>query len=72
MHVTQDQLKMIAIGLIPVFFILSIIMPKNITTAILLALVMITALVIAVIGWLMEKREAGGDEDLLAIPPKKS
>jgi hypothetical protein len=72
MHVTQDQLKMIAIGLIPVFFILSIIMPKNITTTILLATVMLTALVIGLVGMSMEKREEGEDEDLLAIPPRKS
>ena len=63
---------MIAVGLIPVFFILSIIMPKTITTAILLAIIMITAIVISYIGMSMEKRDAGGDEDLLAIPPKKS
>jgi len=70
MHVTQDQLKMIAIGLIPVFFILSIVMPKNTTTTILLAMVMITALVVGLIGWLMEKRETGEGDDLLALPPK--
>ena len=63
---------MIAIGLIPVFFILSFIMPKNTTTTILLAIVVITAIVISFIGWSMQKREAGEDEDLLAIPPKKS
>jgi hypothetical protein len=28
--------------------------------------------VISYIGWSMEKREAGKDDDLLAIPPKKS
>lgn len=72
MHITQVQLKMIAIGLIPVFFILSFIMPKTTTTTILLAIVMITALVISFIGWSMQKREAGEDEDLLAMPPKKS
>ena len=71
MHVTQLQLKMIAIGLIPVFFILTIIMPKNMTTYILLAVVMLTAIVISFIGWSLEKREAGPTEDLLAIPPKK-
>ena len=71
MHVTQDQLKMIAIGLIPVFFILVIIMPKSPTTDILTAGVMITAIVIAVTGWWIEKHEAGETEDLLAIPPKK-
>jgi hypothetical protein len=62
---------MIAIGLIPVFFILSIIMPKTITTTILLTMVMITAMVISYIGMSMQKREAGEGEDLLAIPPKK-
>jgi len=72
MHVTQVQLKMIAIGLIPVFFILSFIMPNNTTTAILLAIVIITAMVISVIGWSMQKRVAREDEDLLSIPPKKS
>ena len=72
MHVTQVQLKMIAIGLIPVFFILSFIMPNNTTTTILLAIVIITAMVISVIGWSMQKRVAGEDEDLLVIPPKKS
>ena len=72
MHVTQVQLKMIAIGLIPVFFILTFIMPNTTTTAILLAIVIITAMVISFIGWSMQKREAGEAEDLLAIPPKKS
>jgi L-asparagine transporter-like permease len=62
---------MIAVGLIPVFIILSTIMPKTTTTTILLALVMITALVIGWIGMSREKREAGEGEDLLAIPPKK-
>lgn len=71
MHVTQLQLKMIAIGLIPVFFILSFIMPKTTTTNILLAVVIITAVGISFIGWSMEKREAGKDEDLLALPPKR-
>ena len=72
MHITQVQLKMITIGLIPVFVILTIIMPKTTTTTILLAIVMITALLISYLGWSMEKREAGEDDDLLALPPKKS
>ena len=71
MNVTQVQLKMIAIGLIPVFFILSIIMPNNTTTTILLAILVLIAIVISYIGWSMEKREAVEDDDLLAIPPKK-
>lgn len=70
MQVTQVQLKMIVIGLIPVFIILSVIMPKGTTTDILLAAIVLTALVISFIGWSMEKREADAD-DLLALPPKK-
>ncbi len=60
MHITQVQLKMIAIGLIPVFFILSFIMPNTTTTTILLAMVMITAVVIS-INW-MVNGEAGSRE----------
>jgi hypothetical protein len=71
MHVTQAQLKMIAIGLILVFLVISLLLPKTIVYTILSAVVMITALVISFIGWSMEKREAGEDEDLLAVPPKK-
>ena len=62
---------MIAIGLIPVFVILTIIMPKSTTTNILLAIVMLTAIGISLIGRSMEKREAGKENDLLAIPPKR-
>jgi L-asparagine transporter-like permease len=63
---------MIAIGLIPVFFILSVIMQDSTTKTILSAVVVIIALVIMYIGWSMEKRDAGKHDDLLAIPPKKS
>lgn len=72
MHVTQILLKMIAIGLIPVFLILTFIMPKTTATTLLSAIVLITALVISFIGWSMQKRETAEDEDLLAVPPKKS
>lgn len=73
MHVTQVQLKMIAIGLIPVFFILSAILQDSTMKTILLAGVVFIALVIMFIGYSMEKREAKNEEeDLLAIPPKKS
>ena len=71
MHITQLQLKLIAVGLIPVFFILSFILPDSFTTTIVLALVMIAAIGISFIGMRMENQEAGGDEDLLAMPPKK-
>jgi len=72
MHITQVLLKMIAIGLIPVFLILTFIMPKTTATTLLSAIVLITALVISFIGWSMQKRETGEDEDLLAVPPKRS
>ncbi len=62
---------MIAIGLIPVFLILTIIMPSSPTTTILLGVVVLTVIVITYIGWSMEKKEAMEGDDLLAIPPKK-
>jgi hypothetical protein len=71
MHVTDVQLKIIAIGLIPVFIILSTISPKTITTYLLLGIVIITALVVCYIGMSREKNEAETHEDLMAIPPKK-
>jgi uncharacterized protein YacL len=72
MHVTQVQLKMIAIGLVPVFLLITIILPNTPTTTILSAIVMITAIVISYLGWSMEKREKAGQvDDLLAIPPKR-
>jgi hypothetical protein len=46
-------------------------LPGTLTTAILLAVVMLMALGIRFIGWSMEKREAENGEDLLAIPPKR-
>jgi hypothetical protein len=72
MKITQMQLKMIVIGLIPVFILLSVLLPKTITTTILLGMVVITAVVISYLGMSMQKQEAGGDNDLLALPPKKS
>ncbi len=70
MHITQLQLKLIAVGLIPVFFILSFILPESTTTTIILALVMLSAVGISLIGMRMEKQETGPEDDLLAIPPK--
>ena len=72
MHVTEIQLKIIAIGLVPVFLILAFTLPKTATTAILLGVVMIIGLVVSFIGMSMQKKEAKEHEDLLAIPPKKS
>jgi hypothetical protein len=71
MHITQAHLKTIALGLIPVFFILSVLLPKTLTSAILLGIIMIAAIVISFIGMSREKCEAGEGENLLAIPPKK-
>jgi len=72
MRVSQVQLKMIALVLIPVFLILTLLMPKTTTTAILSAVVMITAIAISITGWVLQKRETGVDDDLLAVPPKRS
>ncbi len=72
MHVTETQLKIIAIGLVPVFIILAFALPKTATTAILLGAVMIIGFVVCFFGMSMHKKEAQEHEDLLAIPPKKS
>ncbi len=71
MKVTQVQLKIIAIGLIPAFFIIPAIMPQNTTTTILQVAVIIAAAVVMFLGWSMEKRETAGDDNLLALPPKQ-
>ena len=72
MQVKEVQMKVIAIGLVPIFLILAFVLPKTATTAILLGVVMITGFVICFIGMSMQKQEAKENEDLLAIPPKKS
>jgi hypothetical protein len=71
MQVSQVQLKMIALVLIPVFLILSLVMPKTTTTAILSAAVMVSAIAISITGWFLQKRETVTEEDLLAVPPKR-
>jgi hypothetical protein len=72
MRVNEIQMKVIAIGLVPVFLILAFVLPKTASTAILLGVVMITGFVVCFIGMSMQKQEAKENEDLLAIPPKKS
>jgi hypothetical protein len=72
MRVNEIQMKVIAIGLVPVFLILAFALPKTASTAILLGAVMITGFVVCFIGMSMQKQEAKEHEDLLAIPPKKS
>jgi hypothetical protein len=71
MHVTDFHLKIIALGLIPVFFVLSALLPKTTTSYLLLGIVMIVAMVICYIGMSMQKKGAQENEDLLALPPKK-
>jgi heme/copper-type cytochrome/quinol oxidase subunit 4 len=65
-------MKVIAIGLVPVFLILAFALPKTASTTILLGVVMITGFVVCFMGMSMQKQEAKETEDLLAIPPKKS
>ena len=65
------QMKLIAIGLVPVFLILTFALPKTASTAILLGIVMITGFVVCFIGMSMQRKEPRENEDLLEIPPKK-
>jgi len=71
MHINEMQMKIIAIGLVPVFLILTFALPKTASTAILLGIVMITGFVVCFIGMSMQRKEARENEDLLEIPPKK-
>ena len=75
MNIKEIHMKIIAIGLIPVFLILSIILPNTATTAILLGGIMLTAIIATFIGISMhkkeERKEEKAEDDLLAIPPKK-
>jgi len=71
MKIKEIHMKIIAIGLIPVFLILSIILPNTSTTAILLGGIMLTAIIATFIGMSMHKKEEKEEDDLLAIPPKK-
>jgi hypothetical protein len=72
MKIKEIHMKIIAIGLLPIFLILAITLPNNTTTTILLGGIMITALVVSYIGKSMQEKEANENDDLLAIPPKKS
>jgi hypothetical protein len=71
MKISEMHMKIIAIGLLPVFLILALALPNTTSTAILLGGVMFTAFVVSFIGMRMQKKDAKDDEDLLAIPPKK-
>lgn len=72
MNIKEIHMKIIAIGLVPVFIILAFALPDTAGKAILLGGIMITALVVTFIGMSMQKKEAKEPDDLLAIPPKKS
>jgi hypothetical protein len=75
MKIKEIHMKIIAIGLIPVFLILAFALPNTPATAILLGAIMFTAFVVTFIGMSMQKKEAKDakePDDLLAIPPKKS
>jgi len=72
MKIQEIHMKIIAIGLIPVFLILSFVLPNTATTAILLGGIMLTAIIATFIGMRMHKKEEKAEDDLLAIPPKKS
>jgi len=72
MHINEIQMKIIAIGLVPIFLILSFVLPKTTTTAILLGVVMIAGFVVCFIGMSGQNQEEKEHEDLLTIPPKKS
>ena len=74
MKIKEIHMKIIAIGLVPVFLILAFALPNTATKAILLGGIMFTAFVVTFIGMSMQKKEAKEakePDDLLAIPPKK-
>ena len=70
--IKEIHMKIIALGLLPVFLILAIILPNTASKIILLGGIMVTAFVVSYIGMSMEKKEEKEPDDLLAIPPKKS
>jgi len=72
MKIQEIHMKIIAIGLLPVFVILSFTLPNTLTKTILLGGIMITVLAVVFIGKSMQKKEAHEHDDLLAIPPKRS
>jgi hypothetical protein len=71
MKIKEIHMKIIAIGLVPVFLILSFVLPNTPTTAILLGGIMLTAIIATFLGMSMQKKEEKQEDDLLAIPPKK-
>jgi 4-hydroxybenzoate polyprenyltransferase len=72
MRVSETQMKIIALGLIPVFFILAFLLPRNPMTIVLSGIVMITGFITCYLGMSMQDQEPEEHEDLLAMPPKRS
>lgn len=71
MRVTETHLKAIAIGLIPVFVVVTAVLRETTAGIILAGAVMFTAFALCFIGMSMQKQGAGEPDDLLALPPKK-
>jgi hypothetical protein len=71
MKINEIHMKIIALGLLPIFIILVIALPGSTGKDILLAGIMLAALAASFIGRSLQKKEADGEDDLLAIPPKK-
>lgn len=72
MNIKETHLKLIAIGLLPIFIILTFTLPDSTSKTILLGGIIFTAFVVSYIGMSMQKKEPDKHDDLLAIPPKKS
>lgn len=71
MQISETLMKAIAIGLIPVFLVLTFVLPKTPASTILLGGMIFSAFVLCFIGMSMQKKKAKGHDDLLAIPPRK-
>ncbi len=72
MKIQEIHMKIIAIGLLPIFLILASTLPDTPGKPLLLGGIIITVLVVSYIGMSMQKKEAKEPDDLLAIPPRKS
>ena len=71
MKITETHMKIIAIGLLPIFIILAVMLPGSAGKDILLGCIVITALGVSFIGKSVQQKEADNHDDLLAMPPKK-
>ncbi len=72
MNIKELHLKLIAIGLLPIFIILTITLPDSTTKTAILGGIVFTAFVVSYIGMSMQRKEPNEHDELLAIPPKKS